>query len=306
MRHYVFYFLISISCSAFADANIQPVALHIYLYDDGAIVKTEDELMENLYREAFPNIRFERVSVSLNQPREQIRRQLLAAVQEIRLPSNESITHLIIDDHGVTEKVGNATVTRLTDLGIISASGVDASFAEVFNPLKRHFSKDLKILFNACLVFCGPEDQAQQRATALLNYFGATDGEVYGSNVEEVSIAFDDLSEAPPKYFMPSKKIWAAAAVLTTAIGIGWQLDPATSTSLSQEILYGAGALLANAVGINAVRIAYQKFAARFFLNRGWVFRFKNNRIIEKVKTSKKRYLDGLFRRCDSLLSSTK
>lgn len=307
-RPILFIFIqIVVSFDAFASENLRPVALQIYLYDEGAIVKAEDELMETLYRDALPNIRFERVSVSLNQPSDQIRDQLLAAIRRIRITSSEKISHLIIDGHGVTERSGDELVTRLTGLGAISDSSVDREFAEVFEPLKPHFSKNLKILFNACLVFCGPEADAQERATSLLRYFGAPNGEVYGSNVEEVSIAFEKLSEAPVKYFMPSKKIWGAALVLTAAVGIGWHLDPVTSLSLGENIFYGAGALVANALGMNAVRIGYQKFAARFFLNRGWVFRLKNNQVVQKIKITKKRYLDGLLGRCEtSLLGSTK
>jgi hypothetical protein len=211
---------------------------------------------------------------------ERIRNELKEKIAKALQPDDE-VVYLILDTHGATQD----GETVMEYLGKISAQGPDEDFRELFDPLKGQFSPNLKIVLNSCSVFADDEQQSALRAKALIDYFKAPYGAVYGSKVPEVLSA-----QYPLKYSMGRGmpvKIYAgllvSAAVLFLSPSLGMHNDawlPALVTDAELAAAFSA-------VGVTFQLSILKLMNVLKMVNYGYLFQFKDGKL-EKTEIIRK------------------
>lgn len=306
------------------------VALEIYFYDDVAIDRNGEDLFERMFAKLRPDITYRRISIKSSRwgsRKKEISDELRVKITTV-LGQNEHVAFLLIDTHGSTvESNTGRPVTSLGYLGKIYESGVDPEFAELFAPIKDKAEKNLQIILNSCSTFCGGQESAAQRGKALLNYFGATEGGIYGSDVDEISQKVDHPEFIKWQYLVPNLKTFLTLTV--TAAVLMLPVMSFTAAAVLRDQVQASGSVfevlalvLANASvasGILGTGMAtlgtllkpvFQFISSRVFLNRGYYFALENGRLSVGTKVIKYKVIKNIIAYstpllCQNFLSNT-
>lgn len=296
------------------------IALQIYFQDGFAFPKNSEDLFERIFSELRSDLTYRRISISSNLLKES---EILNGLKEqisSSLKPGEELAVLIIDTHGSTGKsLWGSPVTSLRNLGKAYETEVDPDFKETFSSLRGRAAKDLQIILNSCSPFCGGHQSAALRAKAILDYFGAPDGSIYGSDVAEVSQAFDQKKYFKWKYLLPDLKMMLSMTALTTGLMFPvfgyaeWMTVGEQNAALLQSLWQASQKSLALGVGASALTAAlapvFQFISSKYFLNRGYYFLFKSGELSKSFRVVKYKDLKALISNdvsalsCDGLLS---
>lgn len=283
--------LMTVLGSAFAFAK--PVILNIVVADEIAIQSETSQIIERMFADRMPGAEFRRVVVQAQSPmiphlfsdEARVHAELKEKMASVLKPGDE-LTYLIIDTHGGTDKPEDAANPRdagstiLYHLGNISYDqGVDAQFADLFDSVKPYAAKDLTIIMNACSVFCGGEDQASLRAEAMLAYFGAPNGTVYGSTLPEIdTFAFTKYGKW--RDFLPTKKVvWVMNSLSLV-------LASTLAAAVVQEHDGNPYAYFAGTFAVMQIATYFRPLLSKFseimrWVNQGYLFQFHKGRLFK-------------------------
>ena len=284
-------FLTSISTRA-QGVERHKIALSIYLADEIAFRSVNAGYLKVLFNKIYPDIEFRQIVVptsvfGLNRVaiQEKIRKEILKTVG----PQDE-VQFLILDTHGNTITEKQQDVTSLALLGHFGNDFVDADFDHIFSYLRTKTSDDLTVVLNSCLTFCGPEKESQKRAAQFLKYFSAPNGKIYGAYVKEVDTVYVDPAASKSKYIRPSWKIFLTMTSLFGAAmssGVLLSGDPTVGHFLT-EFARGSLQLGLPLDFLAEVTIPiYSWWAGKKFANRGWLFSFRDGKLIDEKKVQK-------------------
>jgi hypothetical protein len=288
----------------------KPVALNVVVADEISISSSTSQILERLFHDKLPNTEFRRVVVDGQSPlyphlssdqaevHAELKKKLASALQP-----GDTLTYLIIDTHGDTEPMHSAgggvavaseKFTRLFHLGDVSASqGVSPEFADLFDQLKPYVSSDLKIIINACSVFADGETAGSLRAQALLKYFGAVNGTVYGASIPEID-TFAFSSYGTWRDFLPTKKVFWINNTISLVMSATLALVVA-KTHDGNPWVYGVSSFaILQALGY--LRPLLNKTYDYFKLvNLGYLFRFADGKLASTEFMQKMKDLNRSF-----------
>ncbi|MEC9282502.1 MAG: hypothetical protein VX642_07305 [Bdellovibrionota bacterium] len=270
------------SSSTSEGSQEREIALHIYFYDGRSLKQENADYVEFLFAELKPDVDFRRIEIDNNNENLQkvLREELLN-----KLAEGEVFKYLIIDTHGLfsREEEHHPSSTYLENIGWFDENSVDSEFHKNFLPIKHGASKELQVILNSCLTFCGDKNDAQKRAQSFLNFFNADNGSIYGAQNLEYENAIYDYKY---KKIRLGRGIWQEAAE-----DFGTGIRASMTLSLILAPYYFDNMSLSNSI-VTLVPI-YIRFGvitsvAGFFLrsigkatltftrNRGYLFTFKN------------------------------
>lgn len=281
------------------------VALQIYFQDTFAFPDSSQELFEEIFHHLRPDLTFKRITIDTSRLKEsEIKKELQQRLASA-LDPGEELSVLILDTHGNTEKPkSDNSATVLRHLGRVYEAGIDAEFENTFAPLKDKASEDLQVILNSCSVFCGGQDKSATRAWALLGYFGAVHGSIYGSNIDEISQALDRKTFFKWKYLFPNPRMLATVAALTTALifpvmtyeeFMNLQNGEALLSSFfeaSQKAVTIGGTMSALMISWKPL---FQFLSSRYLLNRGYYFVFRDGELQKSFKVIKHKDLENMI-----------
>jgi hypothetical protein len=282
------------------------VALHVFIYDDVAIEKSTEDLFQRIFATLRPDLTYRLLSVSgvgWGRGQREVLNEVKARIATALRP-NESMAYLLIDSHGSTEQSDiSGSATKVNGLGKIYESGVDSDFDKVFSPIKTNAEDNLRVILNSCASFCGGQESAAKRGQTFLNYFGATHGGIYGSDVSDVSSAFDYKDFIKWQYLLPSLKLSRIATItsmliMTSMITYVHSLNPGSATFpqlLSQSAIEGtlAGTVI-GAIGLTLKPII-QFLGTHTVWSRGYYFALENGKLSVGTRMIKYKELKNLI-----------
>jgi hypothetical protein len=230
-----------------------------------------------------------------------IRERLKEQLQSILQPEDQ-IAYLILETHGSTSEKHESFLEMM---GSFSSEGPDEEFREIFDPIRTRLASNAAVIMSACEIFADGEAQASLRAQALLSYFGARDGVVYGSKFDEV-----DTLQTQGKYFSwkspyVREKVQRAAffnsgftVVMATIAAIAGA-HPLTALTVSTVT-----SALTAAMQYSWIRHADSEISEYARLNRGYLLQFKDGQMrsiefIHKMKDLAKSF--GIKRACSMI-----
>jgi hypothetical protein len=279
-------------CLLFASLCLaRPVALNVMVADEVAVQSQSSEIIERMFADRLPGVEFRRVIVQAQAPmiphlfsdNEQVHAELKEKLSQILQPGDE-LTYLILDTHGATKKAKDASnpndagTTVLYHLGEISYDrGVNAEFADLFDAVKPYAAKNLTIIMNACSVFAGNKDKASRRAEAMLAYFGAPDGTIYGSTIPETD-TFALTEYGSWRNFQPPRKTF----LMMNSLGLMLGTVLATAVIQSHQgnpLAYFAGSMAAMEVIAYSRPLISKMSELLRWTNLGYLFQFHQGRL---------------------------
>lgn len=288
------------------------VALQIYFQDNFAFPDSSQELFEEIFQHLRPDLIFRRITIDTARLKEdQIKRELEEKLS-LALQPGEELSVLILDTHGNTEKPkSDNSATVLRHLGRVYEAGADSEFEHTFAPLKDKASEDLQVILNSCSVFCGGQEKAATRARELLSYFGAINGSIYGSSIDEISQALDRKKFFKWKYLFPNPRMLATVAALTTTLVfpimtyeefVAVQNGEALLSSFfeaSQKAVTMGGTMGALVISWKPL---FQFLSSRYLLNRGYYFVFRDGELQRSFRAIKHKDLENMILKNTSAL----
>lgn len=322
--------LISIAASHTAAAQSEPsrnIALEVYLYDDLAFDRRSQDLFEGMIGKLRPDLGYRRVSIKASLfgwHKERVNSELRERLASVLEPG-ERISILLINTHGQTiDTKENGKATELSYMGHVFENGADAEFSQTFSAIQNRATLDLRIILNSCSVFCGGVESAAQRGRSILNFFGASNGGIYGADVVETSQVFDDPEFFKWKYLVPSfKSFWVSAVLVAaatyptflpqTADVIAEQINTTGSMFELFSMMFAHPELAAGLAGSSAgtlvsiLRPITEALASRFYSNRGYFFALENGELAVGQKVIKYQEMANLIAngrpsaRCETL-----
>lgn len=291
------------------------VVLDVMLADEVSFTSSSTEALQQIYAQYAPGVEYRKVIVSMPEPamgpssigipsflekrlREQLKEKLATALQ----PDDE-IAYLLLETHGGTSLDHFSTLELM---GAFSAEGPNEKFRELFDPLRSRMARNAAIIMNACSVFEDGEEQASLRAQALLNYFGAVDGVVYGSKFAEI-----DTLQTQGKYF--SWKNPVVISKVRRAVKYNAGLSMAVAVIAAIVGAHPLTAALIAGVGMSALTAVVQRSWIRKGdrnvdddprLNKGYLLQFKDGQmrsmeLIHKMRDLAKSF--GIKRSCSMI-----
>ncbi len=298
-----------------AGEPIKKVALEIYFYDNISIDKNSEDLFERMFTKLRPDLIYKRISIKaqrLGGNKQNIAAEIREKIAGALAP-DERLAYLLIDTHGNTsESHSGRKVTKLQYLGNIYENGVDPDFNEVFSPIKDKATNDLRIILNSCSTFCGGQESAARRGEVLLNYFGAVNGGIYGSDTFEVAQSLDHADYIKWKYIRPSLKTFLTFTVAVTVLMLPQmghaslkllhdQIQRAPSFLNALSIIWGntlaASAMVGTGYGtiLSVLKPVFQIAMSRSVMNRGYFFALQNGQLAVGVKIIKYKEIKNLI-----------
>lgn len=183
--------MVGVLIAVAATAQAREVVLHVAVTDGGAFSQQDASAIDRYISAKLPGERL--VSIGARRTmglrsKEAVAAELKARIAAVELAPDERITHLIIDTHGDTVENDGKLETKLTVIGNIADDGPNKDFDDIFAPIRGKLSRGATIVLNSCSTLCGTNDQAAARAKALLSYFGADAGRVYGAESLEMAV----------------------------------------------------------------------------------------------------------------------
>jgi hypothetical protein len=316
-KHLVFSFLITALMMATALllpslSFAKPVVLNVMMADEEAFLSSSVDILQKIYAEYAPGVEYRKVILYAPPPWQnlpdsapviqELRRELKEKIAAALKPDDQ-IAYLILETHGGTTLDHRS---NLSFFGTFSAAGPDAQFREIFDPLRARMVPNAAIIMNSCSIFADSEGDAVKRSQALLNYFGARDGVVYGANVPEI-----DTLPTHGKYFSwnnPSNRervekaafINVGLSFLVAIAGAAVGHHPLTDAFLSGVSM----ATLTAAVQAAWIRYSGEAIDSTWTYNAGYLLQFKQGRLrsvelIQKMKDLARSF--GIKRRCSDV-----
>jgi hypothetical protein len=272
-------------------AMAKTVVLDVVVADEYAIQSSTSEFRKRLFNDYLPDAEFRQVIVSapqfLKQPaaeKNRVHAELKAQIAAALQPG-DTLAYLILNTHGETRQ----SVTSLVELGKISQTGPDENLSDLFDSVKSFAAKNLVVIMNACSVFADNQAASSQRAQALLAYFGAPDGAVYGSKVTEVDLSMFQKKYSNWKSALPTKKILAfdLAAGLGAAECVTILFSLAIHNPHQALILAASTAFLMSSTIYMMQTLGFKYLDALKVINVGYLFRFRDGQV-ESVEVMQK------------------
>ena len=146
----------------------------------------------------------------------------------------------------------------------------------------------------------------------MLDYFGASQGGIYGSDVLEISQSLDHQEFIKWKYLLPNLKIFlsltvTAAVLIFPVTGIatvsilGDQIRSSGSVFEAMSMVLAnasiASGILGTGIGIlgSLMKPVIQFVASRLFFNRGYYFALENGRLAVSTKVIKYKEIKNII-----------
>ncbi len=218
--------------------------------------------------------------------RERKRHEVRDRIAELNISPEDKIVMLVIGTHG--SSVGGET--QLAFVGSISQEGVDAKFAETLGRIADFAASDMRIVLNSCSSLCGTDLESSRRAGQMLEFFGASDGIIYGAATSE---SFIDPNIIPSGKYLAIFAMGALAISETLLVGNAIS-DPIAFESLTniEKITQFGGTFLTLLAAIPLIKWSFTDFWVRVNsklrrLNFGRLFSFRNGALDDVEPVSK-------------------
>lgn len=312
MKSTLFFFLYIFSSALGAET-----ALHLYVSDDLRAPKEQviSLAWSNLYKAVFkrynPNVNFILVTISKseienkkkNQPSSYTNQNAISDLIEHHTKNIQKINYLIISTHGNSYQLENDSYTALEHVGLVYESGPNSEFTTTFSSIRGKTSKDLKIVLDSCSTFCGPKKESIKRAKAILDFFNAPDGSIYGATKKQKGVG-----ELSYPSLLIGKKIkqktltlgivnTSAAIFLMASIVAFNQIleNPLNFQELWDLTLFSLGSVAAASTTITLLVHPILGYLHQTNFNRGILYSFKNGEFHIASKMLRKRKLVDAF-----------
>lgn len=206
---------------------------------------------------------------------DRVRQRLVSQIQNLHLQPGDKITHLFLQSHSGTNPQG--TRTTLDHMGRYNEDGPDEKLQELLEPIREFTSPDLVVVQNGCFTFCGPADTVTERASKLMKFLNAPDGQIYGSLA----------AEAPGPIFPTFTALSTATVATALYLAAGQHITiPVVAGTLVTAAVTGATALS---------RWAGTKLPGLY--NYGRILRFEKGELTEAPAVIKKENMNAIFNR---------
>jgi hypothetical protein len=262
--HFSFIIVASVFCitnTGWSDSQSSKATAVYVAFHDEVIHESYVESFKLVYSAAAPDIEFVVIGDSasdIETRRKNIHNKMLVEVERLH-SENRKISHLIIGTHGATWD----STSILEGIGDFNSIEVSSMFRDFFAPLKGLVAKEARIILDACSTLCGREEVVSTRLKRLMEYFGNSDGAIYGTLV--------DKANAPPG----SK--WHSLRKLSVVIAAGLSIA-ALSAASGDHIRFDL-MLKVSAITYAFTLLKPAMDRARLWLNRGRISFFEKGEL---------------------------